>query len=113
MHIHDGMDGNYKITTTGSIPALSVSVNLRFYPGIISSKISFYKNRRMRDVQSAYCRRENSVRQRQSLQIGHEAVGQEGVDGCDLRRGSRFNWKKRVRSIQRASVFMYLLYHLL
>lgn len=34
---------------------------------------------------------ENGVRQREPLQVGHQAVGQEGVDGRDLRGGSRLD----------------------
>lgn len=41
-----------------------------------------------------YGRREDGVRQRQSLQVGHEAVGQETVDGSDLRGGGWFNCEK-------------------
>lgn len=40
---------------------------------------------------SIYSRGEDGVGQRQSLQVGHEAVGQEIVDGCDLRGGGWFN----------------------
>lgn len=47
------------------------------------------------DMRSTYSRGEDTVGQRQTLQVGHEAVGQEGVDGSDLRRGSRFNWEER------------------
>lgn len=35
---------------------------------------------------------ENRVRQREALQVGHQAVGQEGVDGRDLGRGSWLDW---------------------
>lgn len=48
-------------------------------------------------MSGTYSRRENSVRQRQSLEVGHEAIGQEGVDGCDLRRRSGFNCGKQTR----------------
>lgn len=52
------------------------------------------QTRKVKDMWCTYCRRENGVRQGQSLQVCHKAVGQEGVDGCDLRRGSRFDWEK-------------------
>lgn len=42
-------------------------------------------------IWNTYCWGEDRVRQRQPLQVGHEAVGQEAVDGCDLWWGSRFN----------------------
>lgn len=47
--------------------------------------------RKVRHVRNTYCRCENSVRQRKSLQVCHKAVGQEGVDGCDLRGWGRLN----------------------
>lgn len=40
---------------------------------------------------SAYSRREDGVRQGQSLQVGHEAAGQVTVDGCDLGGGGWFD----------------------
>lgn len=55
--------------------------------------------REVRDVRNTYCRCENSVRQRQSLQVCHKAVGQEAVDGRDLRGRGRLNWQKRHREI--------------
>lgn len=47
-----------------------------------------------REGKALYSRREDGVRQRQSLQVGHEAVGQETVDGGDLRGGRWFNCEK-------------------
>lgn len=48
-----------------------------------------------RDAWSTHCRRESRVGQRQSLQVGHQAAGQECVDGCDLRRRRRLNCEDR------------------
>lgn len=47
-----------------------------------------------REGKALYSRREDGVRQRQSLQVGHQAVGQETVDGGDLRGGRWFNCEK-------------------
>lgn len=47
-----------------------------------------------REGKALHSWREDGVRQRQSLQVGHEAVGQEAVDGGDLRGGRRFNCEK-------------------
>lgn len=47
-----------------------------------------------REGKALYSRREDGVRQRQPLQVGHKAVGQETVDGGDLRGGRWLNCEK-------------------
>lgn len=43
---------------------------------------------------------ENGVRQREPLQVSHQAVGQEGVDGRDLRGGSRLDCGAKIITLR-------------
>lgn len=69
--------------------------------------------RKMNNMWSTHCRGQNSIGQRQSLQVSHQAVGQESVDGCDLRGRSGLDWEKDMSVIQQRDSALNVFIHLL
>lgn len=66
----------------------------------------------MKNMWRTYCRGQNSIGQRQSLQVSHQAVGQESV-GRDLRGRSGLDWEKDMSVIQQRDSALNVFIHLL